>query len=263
MTAAESQRPYLGLKVRKPVNTLAYPSETECALGGGAIPASSFTMSSEDRLSVLGLRNRDEASFLELVQRYHGSLVRIAQSFVNSRAIAEEVAQETWLGVLQGIDRFEGRCSLKTWIFQILINRAKTRGVREARSVSFSALGRAKSDVSDFAVDPSCFLVSDDLKQPDGWASQPQQWNMTPEQLLLSHECRSYIEHAITNLPDLQKQVITLRDVQGWNNAEISALLGISESNCRVLLHRARSRVRQALEDYLGTGNSCGSARPH
>lgn len=220
-------------------------------------------MFSEDRVSVMGLKNRDEASFLELVQRYHGSLVRLAQSFVDSRAIAEEVAQETWLGVLQGIDRFEGRCSLKTWIFQILMNRARTRGVREARSVSFSALGQANSDITEFPVDPSRSLASDGLERPGGWAIQPQGWDSTPEQLFLSQECRAHIEEAIANLPDLQQQVITLRDVQGWNTAEISALLGISESNCRVVLHRARSRIRQALEDYLGTDNSCVSARSH
>jgi len=245
------------------VNTATYAIETECARGGGTAPVRSFTISGEENLLVTRLRNRDEASFMEIVERYHGSLVRMALSFVDSKAIAEEVAQETWLAVLQGIDGFEGRCSLKTWIFQILINRAKTRGVREARSVSFSSLNGANSEESDSAVEPSRFLPLDDPQHPGSWASQPQQWDMTPEQLLLSQECWTHIERAIADLPDLQREVITLRDMQGWNNEEIGALLGISESNCRVLLHRARSRVREALEDYMATNSRYGTTRPH
>src|SRR5713226_3083646 len=231
---------------------LMYPIESARAESRVSVSIQSSAASPEDAALVERLRNRDEASFLELVHRHHGALVRLAQSFVNSTAIAEEVAQDTWVAVLQGVGRFEGRSSLKTWIFQILINRAKTRGVREARSVPFSTLSGLNSKGGYSSVDPTRFLSSDDSEHAGGWASQPQQWDMTPEQLLLSQECRIFIEQAIASLPELQKEVITLRDVQGWDNEQICALLGISEANCRVLLHRARSRMRQALENYLG-----------
>ena len=231
---------------------LTYPIESARAESRVSVSIQSSAASPEDAALVERLRNRDEASFLELVRRHHGALVRLAQSFVNNRAIAEEVAQDTWVAVLQGVERFEGRSSLKTWIFQILINRAKTRGVREARSVPFSAFSGLHSEGGCSSVDPTRFLSSDDSEHPGGWASQPQQWDMTPEQLLLSQECRILIEQAITSLPELQKEVITLRDVQGRDNDEICVVLGISEANCRVLLHRARSRMRQALENYLG-----------
>jgi len=231
---------------------LTYPIESARAESRVSVSIQSSAASPEDAALVERLRNRDEASFLELVRRHHGALVRLAQSFVNNRAIAEEVAQDTWVAVLQGVERFEGRSSLKTWIFQILINRAKTRGVREARSVCFSALNDMNSENGYSSVDPSRFLSPDDSEHPGSWASQPQQWDMTPEQLLLSQECRILIEQAITSLPELQKEVITLRDVQGRDNDEICVVLGISEANCRVLLHRARSRMRQALENYLG-----------
>jgi RNA polymerase sigma-70 factor, ECF subfamily len=196
------------------------------------------------------LRSGDEAAFLKLVGEHHQALLRVARAYVSDQAVAEEVVQETWLGVLRGIGRFEGR-SLKTWIFQILINRAITRGQREARTVSFSALASSEMEEPRPLVDPSRF-AGPNAEYPDHWAVAPQEWDMTPEQLLLSNECRTYIERAITALPPVQRQVITLRDVQGWTNEEICNTLGISESNCRVLLHRARSRVRQVMEDYLG-----------
>lgn len=241
------------------MNTLTYPAENEYQTTGGPNYAQSFTVSLEEASLVERLRNRDEEAFLGLVQRHHSGLVRMAQSFVSNRAVAEEVAQETWVAVLQGIDRFEGRSSLKTWIFQILVNRSKTRGVREARSINFSSLSDTDSETAFSSVDPSRFFSSDDSDQPGSWASQPQEWDMTPEQLLLSQECQRHIEQAIASLPKLQRDVINLRDVQGWENEEICSVIGISDSNCRVLLHRARSRVRQALEEYLGTsrfGNS-------
>ena len=237
------------------MNALTYATESGHLESEPSISARSSSVSSEDAALVEQLRNRDETAFLEIVQRHHASLLRLAKSFVNSRAVAEEVVQETWVAVLQGIVRFEGRSSLKTWIFQILINRSKTRGVREARSINFSGMTDVNSESGYSSVDPSRFLSSDDSQHPGGWASQPQQWDMTPEQILLSQECRTFIEQAIASLPELQKEVITLRDVQGWANEEICAGLGISEANCRVLLHRARSRVRQALENYLGRAN--------
>ena len=234
------------------MNMLSYPTESEHVESEVTISVRRTFASREDAALVDRLRSRDESAFLEVVQRHHGALVRMAQSFVNSRAVAEEVAQETWVSVLQGIDRFEGRSSLKTWIFQILINRSKTRGVREARSINFSGMNEVNPESGYVSVEPSRFHSSDDPQHPGGWASQPQQWDMTPEQLLLSQECRSFIEQAIASLPELQKEVITLRDVQGWDNEEICVLLGITEANCRVVLHRARSRMRQALESYFG-----------
>ena len=180
---------------------------------------------------------------MELVERYHASMVRVATSFVPSRAVAEEVAQETWLAVLGGIDRFEGRSTLKTWIFRILVNRARTRGAREARSVPFASLQREEGEP---AVDPDRFLA-------DGaWASPPRPWEGQPEERLLSAEAREVIEAAIEKLPPAQRQVITMRDVEGYESAEVRDLLDLSEGNQRVLLHRARSKVRQALEEYLG-----------
>lgn len=218
-------------------------------------PAALFAPPSDEAALIARLRRRDESSFLDLVQRYHSSLVRLAQTFVPSQAIAEEVAQETWVGVLQGIDRFEGRSSLKTWIFQILVNRAKTRGQREARNVSFSALEQ-EAETRGPSVDPSRF-AGPDSEYPDHWLVAPQPWNLTPEQALLSQECKGHIDQAIADLPPVQRQVITMRDVQGWSSEEVCNVLDLSESNCRVLLHRARSRVRRAMEEYLGADPRC------
>jgi RNA polymerase sigma-70 factor, ECF subfamily len=174
---------------------------------------------------------------------------------VPSQAIAEEVAQETWVGVLQGIDGFEERSSLKTWIFQILVNRAKTRGQREARSISFSAMN-LESDTCCPSVDPS-FFAGPDSEYPNHWLVAPQPWDLTPEQALLSQECRAHIEQAIADLQPIQREVMTLRDVQGWSAEEVCNILGVSESNCRVLLHRARCKVRRAMEEYLGANQGC------
>ncbi|MFL5780658.1 MAG: RNA polymerase sigma factor [Thermoleophilaceae bacterium] len=189
------------------------------------------------------LRAGDEAAFMELVERYHGALVRLARSFVSSQAVAEDVAQETWLGVLNGIDRFEGRSSLKTWIFRILVNRAKTRGERESRSVPFSSLADPDGEPS---VDPDRFV------EAGAWSSPPRRWEGEPLERLLAGEARDTIEAAIAELPPAQRSVITLRDLEGLDADETCRLLDLTDGNQRVLLHRARSKVRQALEDYLG-----------
>jgi RNA polymerase sigma-70 factor (ECF subfamily) len=202
---------------------------------------------SPDELRLIAaLRERDESAFAELIERYHSSLVRLALTFVSSRAVAEDVAQETWLGVLRGIDRFEGRSSLRTWIYRILTNTAKTRAQREARSIPFASLGGD----SEAAVDADRFLP---VGEPGAghWTSLPQRWDELPESRLASTETLSLIDQAIEQLPPTQRQVIRLRDVQGFSSAEVCDLLDLSESNQRVLLHRARSKVRQALEDYL------------
>jgi RNA polymerase sigma-70 factor (ECF subfamily) len=169
---------------------------------------------------------------------------RVALTFVRSPAVADEVVQEAWLGVLRGIGRFEGRSSLKTWLFRILTNTAKTRAERERRSVPFSSL-EAEGAGDEPSVDPDRFLA-------DGaWATPPARWYAVPEESLLSAEIRAVIDGAIAALPESQRLVISLADVEGWPAAEIRNVLDVSESNQRVLLHRARSKVRAALEEYL------------
>ena len=216
-----------------------------------ALSASPLRVSADEKTLIARLRCGDESAFAGLVAQHHRLLMRVARTYVSDDTVAEEVVQETWLGVLRGLESFEGRCSLKTWIFQILINRAITRGQREARTIPFSALAASEMEDSHPAVDPSRF-AGPDSDYPNHWATAPQQWDMTPEQLLLSGECRAHLERAIAALPPAQRQVITLRDIQGWDSKEVCNALQISESNCRVLLHRARSRVRQVMEDYLG-----------
>ena len=195
-----------------------------------------------------GLRARDEAAFVELMRRYGASMLRVAQLYVRSRAVAEEVVQETWLAVLNGIGRFEGRSSLKTWLFRILTNTAKTRAVREGRSVPFSALG--DEDEEGAAVDPDRFL-GPDSRFPGHWSAPPERWE-GPEDRLLAGEALDLIAAEIEKLPPAQALVITMRDVEGFDSEEVRNALEISETNQRVLLHRARSKVRRALEEYFG-----------
>lgn len=196
------------------------------------------------------LRRGDEDAFSIVVDKYSGSLIRLAMTFVPSRAVAEEVVQETWLGVLEGLSRFEGRSSFKTWLFRILTNRAKTRGQRETRYESFSSKPGTGDDAQVPAVDPERFRQSGFWV--DHWASPPDAWDeQTPERILLSKEGRKQIEAAINMLPDMQRQVITMRDIEGLTSREICNILDLSETNQRVLLHRARSRVRRELERYL------------
>ncbi|HEX6458616.1 MAG TPA: sigma-70 family RNA polymerase sigma factor [Thermoleophilaceae bacterium] len=200
----------------------------------------------EDEL-VAALRAGDESAFAALVDRYHASLVRLARMYVRDRSVAEEVAQETWLAVLNGIDRFEARSSLKTWLFRILTNRAKTRGQREARSLPFSSIG----DPDDPAVDPDRFRPEGD-QFPGGWKEFPPPWEGDPEERLLAGEARALILHTIEQLPANQRAVITLRDIEGFDADDVCNVLEVSETNQRVLLHRARAKVRRALEQYLG-----------
>ena len=202
-----------------------------------------------ERQLVAALRNGDEAAFNRLIDMYHASLVRLARSYVSDRAVAEEVVQETWLGVIRGIDRFEGRSSLKTWIYRILTNTAQKRGARERRTVPFSALLSA-DDGDDGVVDSDRFQAEGAL-WAGHWASPPSSWGSAPEERLLAGEARALIEGTIATLPDSQRQVITLRDVDGWSSQEVCNVLDITEVNQRVLLHRARSKVRQTLEEYF------------
>lgn len=196
------------------------------------------------------LLDGDEAAFSELVRSYHPSLVRLARNFVQSESVAEEVAQETWLEVLKGLERFERRSSLKTWIFRILMNRARTRGERERRTVSFSDLSTPDHEFEpEPAVDPARFAAN------GHWVTFPDAWHATtPESLLADRQTGSILMEAINSLPPNLRAVIELRDRDQWNSDEVCDLLGISEANQRVLLHRARARVRKAVEDRLGRG---------
>jgi len=174
------------------------------------------------------LRRGNETAFAELVKSNHGSMVRVARTYVPTDALAEEVVQEAWLGVVTNLDRFEARSSLKTWLFRIVINRAKTRGVRERRTVTFSALGE------------------DGLDEPTDTAGE-----LLPDEQVIASELRQQIRACVDLLPPQQRTVITLRDIEGWTAAEVCAALGLSDANQRVLLHRARCKVRAALAHYV------------
>jgi RNA polymerase sigma-70 factor, ECF subfamily len=204
----------------------------------------------EETQLVRALRERDETAFVELTRAYHSGMLRVAQIYVSSRAVAEEVVQETWISVLRGIDRFEGRSSLKTWIFRILSNTAKTRAQREGRAIPFSALSDP-ARVPEAAVDPGRFLDAEHARWPGHWSSAPSSWAGLPEERLIGAETRELVARAIERLPATQRAVISLRDVEGWDGEEVCNVLGVSESNQRVLLHRARSKVRGELETYF------------
>lgn len=198
------------------------------------------------------LRNGDRAAFEGLLDKHHASMVRFAMVYVQLREVAEEVAQETWLCFLKSLGKFEGRCSLKTWIFNILANRAKTRGRNEGRSVPFSTLWGFDGGPGEVVVQPDRFR--DDGPWRGHWVSVAPNWRETPEDCVLTQETRAYIEAAIETLPPTQRAVIILRDIEGLTAQEICNILGVTETNQRVLLHRARSRVRNALEPYMTEG---------
>ena len=206
--------------------------------------------SAEDARILDALRAGDEKAFLALVQSLNGPMLRVASLYVSSRGVAEEAVQEAWVGVLSGLPRFEGRSSLRRWIFGILTNCAKSRGVREARSTPFSDIG-PQDDEDEPAVDPSRFLPPDHPRWPGHWSAPPTAW---ADEQVLNKESLAVVEVAIAQLPMNQREVITLRDVLGWNSAEVCESLGLSEGNQRVLLHRARSKVRGVLEKHFGAG---------
>ena len=203
----------------------------------------------EDERLVAALRAGDAEAFTTLVDRHSGAMIRVAMAYVPTRAAAEEVVQETWIAVMRGIGRFEGRSSLKTWILRILANVAMRAGARERRSLPFSALAAAEG--GEPSVDPSRFLPADHDLFPGHWAIMPTRWP-TPEEGLLAGETRDVIAAAIAELPVAQRTVIALRDIEGWSSDEVSAVLDITAGNQRVLLHRARGRVRTAIERYYG-----------
>jgi RNA polymerase sigma-70 factor (ECF subfamily) len=197
------------------------------------------------------LRRGNEQAFASLVRRYYDAMLGVAMNYVSSRAVAEEVVQETWLGVLNGLDQFEARSSLKTWIFRILINRAKTCVGREGRTLPFSSMEERSENPTELSVDPARFHTADHPTSPHHWRTPPRIWGESPEEWLLSAETQTLIRRAIDGLPHSQRDVISMRDIEGWESKEVSAILSISEANQRVLLHRARSRVRRALEEYF------------
>lgn len=195
------------------------------------------------------LRQGDEGAFNELVTRHHGPLIRSAMGYVADREVAEEVVQDTWMAVINGLDLFEGRSSLRTWIFGIMIHKAKDRGVREKRHVNFSSF-ESVDDEGEEAVDPSRFHQSGEWA--GHWAFPPQPWDdQTPEKLMASQQAVSAMHKAIEALPKNLKEVLILRDVEGIEAKEVCELLKITETNLYVRLHRARERVRQAVETYL------------
>jgi len=211
------------------------------------VNAAAVTVGTDERGLVEALRTGDEQAFSALLHQYHSSLLRVAVTYVRDRQVAEEVVQDTWLAVLRGIDSFRGDSSLKTWLFRILANIARTRAVRERRSIPLSTLGTYDDEGS---VDPDRFL-SDDNRWAGHWVSAPSSWRELPEDRLAAKETLACIAETIEALPDMQRHVITLRDVEGFSADEVCELLALSEVNQRVLLHRARSKVRAALERHF------------
>ena len=211
---------------------------------------SAISADSADDLELLArLRRGDEAAVTQLVERLHGPMLRVAMVHVGNRAVAEEVAQDAWVGVLAQLDRFEGRSSLRTWVLRIVANRARTRAARERRTLPFSSLDGLEEPGRP-AVEPERFLPAGH-RWAGHWASPPRSWGEVPEERLLSAETRAEVERAVERLPPAQRAVITLRDVEQLTAAETCQLLGLTEGNQRVLLHRARSGVRRELERYL------------
>ena len=212
---------------------------------------SSGLMKSEDTL-MARLRRGDEGAFDELVNQQHGTLIRMAMGYVADREVAEEVVQDTWMAVIGSLNRFEGRSSLRTWVCGILIHKAKDRGVREKRHSTFSAF-ESYDDDNEEAVDPSRFQQSGEWA--GHWAFPPQPWDdQTPEKLLASQQAVNAMQRAIEALPATLKEVLILRDVEGVEAKEVCEMLNITETNLYVRLHRARERVRVAVETYLEGG---------
>ncbi len=217
---------------------LRQPEERVGHLTNAALPPPAADFADTDL--VARMRARDETVFQQLIHRYYSSMLRVAANFVRSTDEAEEVIQETWIAVMKGIDRFQGRSSLQTWIFRILINRARTRARREARVIPFGALAPAH-------VDEHAARFEDVATAWPGTGSLAPD----PEQMLLNAELRALLEQAIAKLPRKQRLVISLRDVEGWTADEVCHALGVNDSNQRVLLHRARLKVRAAIAGYL------------
>ncbi len=200
-------------------------------------------MAGDESDLVAALRAGDEAAFARLVDDWSRPMLMLARSFVSTQASAEEVVQDTWLAVLKGLDRFEGRSSLRTWVYRILVNTAKSRGVREHRTLPWSAVAGEDAGPS---LDPALF-------QDGGWRAAPSSWpaEVAVEASVLAGEVRRELRTVLNTLPDRQRAVVTLRDVLGHSSEEVCTMLEISQANQRVLLHRARTAVRAGLATYL------------
>ena len=197
------------------------------------------------------LRGGDEAAFADLMRRYSAPMTSVAMLYVTSHAVAEEVVQDAWMSVVRGLDRFEGRSSLRTWIFTILANCARKRAAREGRCVPFSALPGGQEPLEP-PPEPDPFTPAEHPRWSRIWTTPNDAWDALPEERVLGRECVDVVRDAIADLPPRLREVMTLRDVAGWSSREVAEALGISDENQRVRLHRARARVRSALEGYLG-----------
>ena len=206
-----------------------------------ALEPADFT---DDDVLVDALRRGDQSAFEWMIDRYTPSLRRLARSYVSTDAVADEAVQETWLAVLTGIDRFEQRASLKTWLHRVLVNVARSRGVKEHRSIPFASLG---SDLDDEPAVPADRFQASAARHPGHWAAPPTPWDEDPHGRLAAAETLAVVGAAISRLAPAQQTVIRLRDIEGWSADEVCNALTISETNQRVLLHRARSKVREAL----------------
>ncbi len=184
------------------------------------------------------LRAGDEQAFVALVRRHHDAMIRVASSLVPSAAVAEEVVQETWVALLRGLPGFQGRSSLRTWLFRILVNRARSAGVKERRSVAVA--------------DPSPAVEASRFDASGQWVAPPEQWLEDAEDRAEASKIAGRIRSAVEELPGLQRQVVTLRDIEGMSSEDVRIVLDISAINQRVLLHRGRSRLRQVIEDEFG-----------
>lgn len=204
----------------------------------------------DDTILVERLRAGDDDAFAWLLDRYDRRLRRLARTFVGTAAAADEVVQEAWLAVIEGIDRFEQRSSLKTWIYRILMNKARTQGVRDKRSVPFSAMSGDDAELG-ATFPPDRFLPPDHPRWPGHWAAPPSAWEELPHERLDARETLDRVATAIAGLPALHRQVITLRDVEGWSSSEVCDALDLTPGNQRVVLHRARARVRGSLATYF------------
>jgi RNA polymerase sigma-70 factor, ECF subfamily len=211
---------------------------------------------SDDDALVAALRAGDEAAFAWMLDQYHAPLRRTARMYVATNAHAEDVVQDTWVALLRGIDRFEQRSSVKTWVYRILMNIARTRGVKEARTIPFSSSADAMSDGAEPTFDPDQFRPPSDPDWPGHWLSFPSDWEHEPESRLMASETLAVVAAAIEVLPAAQREVLTLRDVEGWSAAEVCNVLELSETNQRVLLHRGRAKIRRALESYFESSRS-------
>jgi RNA polymerase sigma-70 factor, ECF subfamily len=233
------------------VDTVTVTESLSHRMVAGRRPArgQSAAVANGEVLLLARLRQGDERAFDELVTRHHSALIRMAMGYVANREVAEEVVQDTWMAVIEGLGRFEGRSSLRTWIFGIMIHKAKDRGVREKRHVTFSFF-ESVDDEGDEMIDPSRFHQSGEWA--GHWAFPPQPWDdQTPEKLLASQQGVTAMHRAIEALPRTLKDVLILRDVEGIEAKEVCDILKITETNLYVRLHRARERVRQAVETYL------------